>query len=480
MGLEEALEALIASEPFERLLLERARPIEAHAGAGQDAVIAGLARAMDTSILAVSPGPHEAEALAAEIAAYLGAERVGLLPAWEALPYEGIGPTPEIAARRADAIHRLREAKGAFVVVAPALAAMQGLIPTLGAIPPLELVAGRELPPDALADRLVDLGYARADLIEHRGEFAVRGGVVDVFPGDARRPVRLEYWGEEIESLREFSTSTQLSTAKTARVLVPSVRELIPDDEIRALAGRRAQLQADRFRDGLQRMADGLFVEGAETLAPFVFDHMPTVAELLPHGAWVVLTQAQRTQDRARQAHEEGEALAEAIGWPGPHVLHPLDEALGEHVRLHLSEFTQGLDLGLTDWGSAQGNPAELAARLTDLAAARLPLDRVLARPRIARSRAGVRGRGPRRRGGRGAARERLRLGGGHGCRRHRGGLLRLSQAHADGAAVHDAAATTRSRTSWSRGTSPSIGSTASAATRASRTVRSPVRSATT
>ena len=316
MGLEEALEALIASEPFEGLLLERARPIEAHAGAGQDAVIAGLARAMDTSILAVSPGPHEAEALAAEIAAYLGAERVGLLPAWEALPYEGIGPTPEIAARRADAIHRLREAKGAFVLVAPALAAMQGLIPTLGAIPPLELVAGRELPPDALADRLVDLGYARADLIEHRGEFAVRGGVVDVFPGDARRPVRLEYWGEEIESLREFSTSTQLSTAKTARVLVPSVRELIPDDETRALAGRRAQLQADRFRDGLQRMADGLFVEGAETLAPFVFDHMPTLAELLPHGAWVVLTQAQRTQDRARQAHEEGEALAEAIGWP--------------------------------------------------------------------------------------------------------------------------------------------------------------------
>ena len=218
MGLEKALAALIASEPFERLLLERARPIEAHAEAGEDAVIAGLARAMDAPVLAVSPGPHEAEALAAEIAAYLGADRVGLLPAWEALPYEGIGPTPEIAARRADAIHRLREAKGAFVVVAPALAAMQGLIPTLGAVPPLELVAGRELPPDALADRLVDLGYARADLVEHRGEFAVRGGVVDVFPGDARRPVRLEYWGEEIESLREFSTSTQLSTAKAARV----------------------------------------------------------------------------------------------------------------------------------------------------------------------------------------------------------------------------------------------------------------------
>jgi transcription-repair coupling factor (superfamily II helicase) len=152
-------------------------------------------------------------------------------------------------------------------------------------------------------------------------------------------------------------------------VLAPAVRELIPDDQVRALAGRRAQIHADRFRDGLQRIADGLFVEGAETLAPFLFDRMPTVAELLPRGAWVVLTQARRTQDRARQAHDEAEALARAVDWPGPRILHPLADALGDHVQLHLSEFTEGLDLGLTDWGSAQGNPAELAARLKDLAA---------------------------------------------------------------------------------------------------------------
>ena len=368
MSVEEALGALIGSEPFERLLVARARPILAHADAGVDAVVAGLARALETSVLAVTPGPREAEALAAGSSAYLGEARVALLPAWEALPYEGIGPTAEVAARRADAVHRLRAADGSFLLVAPALAAMQGLIPTLGSIPPLELVVGRDLPPDALAERLVDLGYTRADVVEHRGEFAVRGGVVDVFAGDARRPVRLEFLGDEVESLREFSPSTQLSTAKVVRMLAPAVRELIPDDALRALATRRAQLEGDRFRDALQRIGDGLFVEAAETYAPFLFDRMPTVAELLPHGAWVVVTQARRTQDRARQAHEEGEALAEAIGWPGPHVLRPLDEALGEHVQLHLSEFTEGLGLGLSDWGSAQGNPAELAQRLADLA----------------------------------------------------------------------------------------------------------------
>jgi transcription-repair coupling factor (superfamily II helicase) len=368
VSLEQGLDALIASEPFERLLLERARPIVAHADAGADAVVAGLARALDTSVLAVTPGPREAEALAAGGSAYLGEARVALMPAWEALPYEGIGPTAEIAARRADAIHRLREADGPFLLVAPVLAAMHGLIPTLGSIPPLELVVGHDLPPDALAERLVELGYTRSDVVEHRGEFAVRGGVVDVFAGDARRPVRLEYLGDEVESLREFSPSSQLSTAKVARVLAPAVRELIPDDALRTRATRRAQLVGDRFRDALQRIGDGLFVEGAETYAPFLFDRMPNVAELLPHGAWVVLMQVRRAQDRARQAFEEGEALAEAIGWPGPHVVRPLHEALGEHVQLHLSDLTEGLDLGLTDWGSAQGNPAELGQRLAELA----------------------------------------------------------------------------------------------------------------
>ena len=298
MSLQEILGDLVASEPFERMLLERARPILARAEAGQDFVIAGVATALESPVLAVTAGPREAEALEDDVAAFLGDDRVAMLPAWEALPYEQISPSPEVAARRADALHRLREARGPFVLVAPALAAMQGVIPTLGTVPPLQLVSGRELAPDDLAERLVDLGYTRADVVEHRGEFAVRGGVVDVFPGTARRPARLEFWGDEIESLREFIPSTQLSTEKIASVDVPPVRELIPDDALRARAHERAQEHADRFADGLQRLADGLFVEGAESLAPLLFDEMPTPAQLLPDGAWVVVADSHRSFDR--------------------------------------------------------------------------------------------------------------------------------------------------------------------------------------
>ena len=94
---------------------------------------------------------------------------------------------------------------------APVLAAIQGLSPDLGNHEPLRLAPGQAIAPDVLAVRLADLGYQRADVVEHRGEFAVRGGIVDLFPSTARRPARVDFFGDDIESLREFSPATQLS-----------------------------------------------------------------------------------------------------------------------------------------------------------------------------------------------------------------------------------------------------------------------------
>jgi transcription-repair coupling factor (superfamily II helicase) len=362
--LEALTQALSRSEPFERVLLARERPIEARAEAGEGAAVAALASALDGPVLAVAPGPREADALADEVAAFLGEHRTAHLPAWEALPYEGISPSPEVAARRADAIGALRRATGPFVLVTPVLAAMQAVIPTLGTTDPLDLTPGRELPPDALAERLEELGYRRVDVVEHRGEFAVRGGVVDVFPGTDRRPVRVDFWGDEVESLRAFTPSTQLSTDRLGHAAVGPVRELIPDAAIRARAAERAPDHVERFRDGLQRIADGLHPEGMETLAPLLFDDMPSPAELLPPGSWVVVTREARTRDRGAQAHAEADALADALAWPGARPVRSLDDAIGDRVRLHLTEFTQGIDLALEGWGSAAGNPAELAGRL--------------------------------------------------------------------------------------------------------------------
>ncbi|MEP6758704.1 MAG: transcription-repair coupling factor [Actinomycetota bacterium] len=366
VSLADHVKALIGSEPFERLLLSRARPIEAQAETGDAFVLAGLATALELPVLAIAPGPHEAEALVADVVAFLPDGAV-LLPAWEALPYELISPAAEVAARRATAIRRLR-AGGPLVVVAPVLAAMQGIAPTAGAADPIRLAQGAETAPDALAERLVELGYQRVDIVEHRGEFAVRGGVLDAFPAEQRRPVRLEFWGDEIESIRRFVPSTQLSAGTLDGAEIGPARELILDDGVRDRAREAAAKTGDeRIADLLGRIAEGLTPEGFESAAAFVFDHLPVVAEFLPEGAWVVLTEARRTRTRARQAHEDAEVLADALRWPGPRLVRSLGEALGDRTQLHLSAFTEGDDLQLRSWGASAANPSALTEQLRDL-----------------------------------------------------------------------------------------------------------------
>ncbi|HEY1127246.1 MAG TPA: transcription-repair coupling factor, partial [Actinomycetota bacterium] len=130
VSLDLLLDDMTRSEPFERLLLERARPVLGRADAGSDFVVASLARALDAPVLAVAPGPPEAEVLARGITAFLGHDRVALFPSWEALPYEGISPSPETAGRRSEAARSLRRATGPFALVAPAHAVLQGIVPT--------------------------------------------------------------------------------------------------------------------------------------------------------------------------------------------------------------------------------------------------------------------------------------------------------------------------------------------------------------
>ncbi|MGH2545530.1 MAG: transcription-repair coupling factor [Actinomycetota bacterium] len=366
MTLEKLLEPLVESDAFQTLLARPGERLGRAEAPGHPYVAAALAAAVDALVLAVLPGPREARAFAGGAEAFLGPERVALFPAWEALAVEGISPSPETAARRARAARLLRRAHGPMVVVAPVAAAVQRLVPSIGSREPLRLEAGGEVAPDRLAERLVGLGYVRTDLVVHRGEFAVRGGIVDVFPGAGTRPVRLEFVGDEIERIRAFSPASQISERPLEVVEIDPVRELLPDEEVRERARAAAPGRKGRLRDVLSRIEEGLFFEGMEQAAPLLFDHLPVLADLLPEGAWVVVSEARRTLDRAAELVAEAEGLAEATGWVGPEAVAGTVTALGGRPRLDLSEFAEGEDLGLTGWGGLRGE--RLAERAVGLA----------------------------------------------------------------------------------------------------------------
>jgi transcription-repair coupling factor (superfamily II helicase) len=363
----------VADSPPIRRLLAAPGPVRTAIAAvsGHPLVAAALARALDAPVLAVAHEPRAAESFAAGAGLLLGSDRVVMFPAWESLLYEGISPGPHAAGERSRAAHRLRTATGPFVAVAPILAAIQGLSPDLGTHEPLVLRMDEVVTLEDLASRLVQLGYARSDLVEHRGEFAVRGGIVDVFPSTERRPVRAEFDGDRVESLRSFSPATQLSTGAIDAVDVHPSRELIVTDDVRARAEAAIPSYRGHLRAALERLAEGLAFEGMEQAIPLLHDRLPLLADLLPAGGWVVVSSAPRTMDRGRRIQEEADALAEASAWPGPRVVRDPDVALGSRQRVDVTELAgpEAVDLGIHPW-DRPGRTEEMVARARELAQA--------------------------------------------------------------------------------------------------------------
>jgi len=257
------------------------------------AAIAGVAGGLGP-ILVVTPGSREAERIRGELHFWAPDKSVALFPAWETLPHERLTPSADIVGTRLSVIRALRGVDRPDVVIAPVRALMQVLPAEVVAADPVVLRPGGELDPETAAQRLVGFGYERCDLVERRGQFAVRGGIIDVFPPTAEHPIRAELWGDTIEELRSFAVTDQrmIATVGNPVELVP-VRELLLDDAVR----RRASEQATRHpeaRSELNQMAEGIAVPGMEALAPLVSEQMVRLPTLLPAGSRTVIVEPER------------------------------------------------------------------------------------------------------------------------------------------------------------------------------------------
>jgi transcription-repair coupling factor (superfamily II helicase) len=169
-------------------------------------VVSALHEQLDRALTILVPEDADARDLAEAATWYLGPERVALLPSRGVRWDSGLRPPPHLVGERARALHLLEQ--GALVVVSAA-AASEGLPPEKARPEPLRIAPGDEQGIDALTEALALAGYERVERAEERGQFAVRGGLVDVFPTTGREPLRVEFFGDEIEQVRAFSPFTQ-------------------------------------------------------------------------------------------------------------------------------------------------------------------------------------------------------------------------------------------------------------------------------
>ncbi len=180
------------------------------------------------------PLAAEAERLAGDLAQFLPAGSVEMFPSWETLPFERVSPAVETMGRRVEVLWRLRSGDESLrVVVAPARALVQRLGPHVEDTEPVVIRPGDVVDSEALVSTLVHTGYRREYQVEHRGEVAVRGSIVDVFPATAEHPVRIDLWGDEVDRLTEFSVADQRATEPIGELAIFPARELLGTAEVR-------------------------------------------------------------------------------------------------------------------------------------------------------------------------------------------------------------------------------------------------------
>ncbi|BDV31101.1 transcription-repair coupling factor [Microbacterium terricola] len=266
-------------------------------------------------LLAVAPTGRRAEALGPAVGALLPGSEVLHFPAWETLPHERLSPSAEIVGRRLEVLAHIARWTGEtpLVITASVRGAIQPLAAGLTDAPVLRLVAGeRGYELTEVAAQLVELAYHRVDMVSRRGEFAVRGGILDVFPPTAPHPFRIEFFGDEVEQIRSFSVADQRSLPDDVHGIevLPS-RELLLTPAVRERAATLTA-QFPGLRGMLEKMSEGIPVEGMESLMPAVVDALVTLVDYLPQGAAIALADPERAVTRAITLGETNREFLEA------------------------------------------------------------------------------------------------------------------------------------------------------------------------
>ncbi|RIK11978.1 MAG: transcription-repair coupling factor, partial [Acidobacteria bacterium] len=319
---------LLCADPSVVRVLDAARSAEpvvdvsAAAGA-HPALVAGLARADAGPLLVVTATGREADDLLASLGELLeeGPAAVAAFPSWETLPHERLSPRSDTVGRRLATLRRLAhpdesdpQAGPVQVVVASVRALLQPIVKGLGELEPVRLRAGEERPLSEVVDALAAAAYTRTDMVERRGEFAVRGGILDVFPPTEEHPVRVEFWGDTVEEVRWFKVADQRSLEMVDQehgLYAPPCRELLLTDDVRERA-RELVGSLPGAADLLAKVAEGIAVEGMESLTPVLVDGMETVVDVLPAGSRVVLVEPERVRTRAHDLVATSQEFLEA------------------------------------------------------------------------------------------------------------------------------------------------------------------------
>lgn len=238
-------------------------------------------------------------------------------PSWETLPHERLSPSRETVGRRLKALHRISEIghkpidHNVYLVVS-VRALLQPVVKSVVDHPPFTLIRGNEYSLAELILKLIEMAYERVDMVSARGEFAVRGGIVDIFPTTAEHAHRLEFFGDELEEIREFSVSDQRSLdTKPNSIELFAARELLITPEVASRA-REMVHEFPNLSEMLEKISNAMPVDGMESLAPALTSKLVSLVEFLPAKSNLFLASPEKISARATSLIETNEEFLHA------------------------------------------------------------------------------------------------------------------------------------------------------------------------
>ena len=257
-----------------------------------------LAATSNTPLLIITTSTRHAEELSQEISSWIGKDLVVNFPAWETLPHERLSPKADTVTARFKALNKISDQK-VKVIVCSVRALLQPIISNDLNTSIIKIQQGLNLHMQGLMNQLIRFGFSRSDLVERRGDFAVRGGILDIFPADQDHPIRIDFFGDEIEELSYFSISDQRSLEKIkVEVSIYPCREMLIDEKLKQKA-RTLGKDFPEIKDLTEKICEGILFEGMESLAAGLVDDFKIITDYLSPLTQIWLIDEPRIKSRA-------------------------------------------------------------------------------------------------------------------------------------------------------------------------------------
>ena len=376
-----SLAALVANEQGFMQIAGQRNAILATPELARPAVLAALTHAnRRRPIVIATPTGTAAQQIADDLAAFLGHNEVELFPAWETLPFERVSPAVNTMGARMRVMWRLRQSHSPSVVVAGTRALLQKLAPGTTTVEPIHITTGAVIDIDALCEQLVYFGYRRETIAEHRGEFARRGAIVDIFPSTDDTPIRVDMWGDEVDRLTHFTVADQRSTDDVADAYIFPARELLYVDGVQERAGQL--IASDPWgREQWERLSEGQIFDGMESWLPWLTDSDDLLTDHIGDDALIVMVDPRRMGDRARELLAEEDDLARALAsswardadvqFPRLHV--EMDRLISSENRtptislVSTADSVDGPTISASGWGTIVHDPTSVIRRINEM-----------------------------------------------------------------------------------------------------------------